>query len=78
MPTAWRVHVIEATLQAAGLDVAVSDCDVYALPPVERTRVVDVLIAEQTSFPMVRGGRRGRLPCCAWPRGHRARCQAAV
>ncbi|MHB8050687.1 MAG: hypothetical protein ACYDHQ_05655 [Coriobacteriia bacterium] len=53
MPTAWRVHVIEAALKAEDLDVAVSDCDVYALPAIERTRVVDVLIAEKTSFPMV-------------------------
>lgn len=53
MPTAWRVHVIEARLEAEDLDIAVSDCDVYALPARERTRVADVLIAEKTSFPMV-------------------------
>lgn len=53
MPTAWRVHVIEATLTAHGLDVPVSDCDVYALSADDRTRVVDVLLVEKTSFPMV-------------------------
>lgn len=53
MPTAWRVHVIEAALRAEGLDVRVSDCDVYSLPAPQRTRVVDALVAEQTSFPMV-------------------------
>lgn len=63
MPTAWRVHVIEAALKAEGLDLAVSDCDVYALPATERTRVVDVLIAEQTSFPMVLVG--GAVVCHA-------------
>lgn len=53
MPTAWRVHVIEAALRAEGLDMPVSDCDVYSLPAPERQRVVDVLVAEHTSFPMV-------------------------
>ena len=53
MPTAWRVHVIKAALKAEGLDMLVSYCDVYTLSAADRTRVVDVLIAEQTSFPMV-------------------------
>lgn len=53
MPTAWRVHAIEAALAAEGLPGQVSDRDVYSLPAAERTRVVDLLIAEQTSFPMV-------------------------
>jgi disulfide oxidoreductase YuzD len=53
MPTAWRVHAIESALAAEGLPGQVSDCDVYALPAGERTHVVDVLIAERTSFPMV-------------------------
>ncbi|MCK8114861.1 hypothetical protein [Anaerosoma tenue] len=53
MPTAWRVHALEAALAAQGLPGRVTDCDVYALPAAERTRVVDLLIAEQTSFPMV-------------------------
>jgi len=53
MPTAWRVHALEARLRAEGLDAPVSDCDVYSLPAEECTRLVDVLIAEQTSFPMV-------------------------
>lgn len=63
MPTAWRVHVIEAALSAEGLDMSVSDCDVYTLPATERTRVVDVLVAEQTSFPMVLVG--GAVVCHA-------------
>ena len=53
MPTAWRVHALEARLRAEGLDALVADRDVYALPAAERTRVVDVLVARQTSFPMV-------------------------
>ncbi|MDY0341074.1 MAG: hypothetical protein RBS17_07665 [Coriobacteriia bacterium] len=56
MPTAWRVHVIEAALRAEGIDLPVSDCDVSVLPAPERRRVVDVLIAEQASFPMVMVG----------------------
>ncbi len=58
MPDAWRVHVIEERLRAEGLRVPVRECDVYSLPPADRTRAVDVLIAERTSFPMVIVGER--------------------
>ncbi len=61
MPSAWRVHVIEATLRDGGFRLPVSECDVYSLPAKERTAVVDALIAEHTSFPMVMV--RGRVVC---------------
>ena len=63
MPSAWRVHVIEAALKAAGFRLAVSECDVYSLPAAERTTVVDALIAQRTSFPMVLV--HGRVACHA-------------
>ncbi|MBN2840693.1 MAG: hypothetical protein JXP37_07050 [Coriobacteriia bacterium] len=53
MPATWRVHVIETALKSEGFRLPVSDCDVYSLPTAERTTVVDTLIAERTSFPMV-------------------------
>ncbi|MEA5076146.1 MAG: hypothetical protein VB139_07345 [Coriobacteriia bacterium] len=53
MPSTWRVHVIEAALVAEGFRMPVADCDVYSLPAAARTAVVDILIAERASFPMV-------------------------
>lgn len=61
MPSTWRVHVIEAALRDGGFRLSVSECDVYSLPAAERTAVVDVLIAEHASFPMVLV--RGRIAC---------------
>lgn len=61
MPSTWRAHVIEAALVAEGFRLPVVDCDVYSLPGGERKAVVDVLIAEQASFPMVLV--HGRVVC---------------
>lgn len=53
MPSAWRVHVLEQRIREAGFTVTVGECDVYALEPGDRTRVVDLIVAEQAEFPMV-------------------------
>ena len=53
MPPAWRVRVIEAALEQAGLPGTVAECDIYALPAVLRTVAVDTIIAEGAGFPMV-------------------------
>jgi disulfide oxidoreductase YuzD len=53
MPSAWRVHVLEQRLREAGFNIGVSECDVYALEPADRTRVVDLIVAERAAFPMV-------------------------
>ena len=58
MPSAWSLHVIEERLRTDGIRAGVAECDVYSLPADQRTTVIDVLIAEQTSFPMVLVGGR--------------------
>lgn len=52
---------MEAALAAEGFRLPVADRDVYSLPGDERTAVVDVLIAEHASFPMVLV--HGRVVC---------------
>lgn len=53
MPSAWRAHVIAERLRQEGLRAAVDEFDIYRLPPEMRHLVLDVMVAEHASFPLV-------------------------
>jgi disulfide oxidoreductase YuzD len=53
MPSTWRAHVIGERLRQDGLRADLDESDVYALPDDLRKAVVDTIVAEQASFPMV-------------------------